>query len=591
MKAQPISAPTRLHEPPGEGTRPATCRPGLPTRCGGFRVTEQVAEEQAVSPPRTRLSVHLGLAFLLGACLSLSAAEGKQTEMVPMRDGVRLATDIYLPEGAGPWPVILARTPYNKVMGAGIGADGAKRGYTVVVQDCRGRFASEGDNLPFHLDHTDGPDTLKWLQAQPWCNGKVGTWGGSAGAITQLLMVGRDAPEPYCQHLVVGAPDLYAGIYPGGVFKKAMIEDWIRGSRFGTNALAAWEAHPAYDDYWRTRDVSPRYTEAATVAVHLGGWYDIFAQGTIDSFVGYQTRGGPAARGRQKLVMGPWTHGVLQTKAGDLTFPDNAKRPPNDIHDSWKWFDAQLKGEDNGLASAPAVTYYVMGDVTDPQAPGNVWRTADQWPPVATQTQAWYLQADRTLRAAPPGNALPLAYLYDPGDPVPTIGGLQLTLPAGGKDQRPIESRPDVLVFTSAPLTEPLEVTGRVRAKLWVSSDAPDTDFFVRLCDVYPDGRSINVCEGQLRARFRHGFDRETFLKTGEVYPLEIDLWSTSLVFNRGHCLRVHVTSSSAPGYDPNPNTGDPFRARDYRRAARNVVFLDAQRPSHLLLPVAAGGR
>jgi hypothetical protein len=171
---------------------------------------------------------------------------------------------------------------------------------------------------------------------------------------------------------------------------------------------------------------------------------------------------------------------------------------------------------------------------------------------------------------------------------VPTLGGYQLTIPAGPKDQRPIEGRPDVLVFTSAPLAEPLEVTGRVRARLWVSSDAPDTDFFVRLCDVYPDGRSINICEGQLRARFREGFDREVPLRPGRVSPLDVDLWSTSIVFNRGHCLRVHVTSSSAPGSDPNPNTGDAFRARDYHRVARNVVYLDARRPSHVLLPVAA---
>lgn len=522
------------------------------------------------------------------ALLAASAPAAVQTVAVAMRDGVKLATDVYLPEGAGPWPVILTRTPYNKALGAGIGAEGVKRGYAIAVQDCRGRFASEGENLPFHRDHTDGPDTMKWLLAQPWCNGKVGTWGGSAGAITQLLLVGRDAPQPVCQHLTVGAPDLYAGIYPGGVFKKAMIEDWLRISRFATNALAVWEAHPAYDAYWRERDTTSRYARVDTAAVHLGGWYDIFAQGTIDSFVGYQTRGAAGARGRQKLVLGPWTHGVLQNKAGNLTFPDNARRPPGDVHDPWKWFDFHLKGESNGFDRLPAVTYYVMGDVSDPHAPGNVWRTADHWPPVPTRSVNWYFHADRALsEARPEAAAAALSYTCDPASPVPTVGGPQLTLPAGGMDQRQIESRPDVLVFTSAPLAAPLEVTGRVRARLWVGSDAPDTDFFVRLCDVYPDGRSINLCEGQLRARFRAGFDREQPLRPGRVYALEVDLWSTSIIFNRGHRLRVHVTSSSVPGYDPNPNTGDAFRARDYQRAARNVLYLDRRRPSHLVLPVA----
>jgi putative CocE/NonD family hydrolase len=232
-----------------------------------------------------------------------------------------------------------------------------------------------------------------------------------------------------------------------------------------------------------------------------------------------------------------------------------------------------------------------MGDVSDPQAPGNVWRTAAQWPPVPTTATPWYLHADHALAPARPGRAAPLSYLSDPANPVPSVGGLQLTIPAGGMDQRKIESRPDVLVFTSAPLDQPIEVTGRVRVKLWITSDAPDTDFVARLCDVYPDGRSFNVCEGQLRARFRKGFDAEHFLKPGEVYPLEIDLWSTSIIFNRGHCLRVHVASTSAPGYDPNPQTGDPFRSRDYRRGARNVVYVDRDRPSHIVLPVAAGGR
>lgn len=542
------------------------------------------------TPRLARPVLAAGALLLLG--IGLAAAEPRpQTVMVTVRDGVKLATDVYLPDGDGPWPVILTRTPYNKAMGAGIGADGAKRGYAIVVQDCRGRFASEGENLPFHLDHQDGPDTLKWLLAQSWCNGKIGTWGGSAGAITQLLLVGRDAPQPTCQHLTVGAPDLYAGMYPGGVFKKAMIEDWIRGVKFATNALAVWESHPTYDAYWQDRDIAPRQAKINTAAVHLGGWYDIFAQGTLDSFTAYQNRGSPEIRGKQKLVMGPWAHAVLQNKVGELTFPENAKRPPNDVHDAWKWFDYQLKGAANGFQEIPPVTYYVMGDVSDPQAPGNEWRTADQWPPIPTRATAWYLHADRTLSRSVPGEAAPLRYTYDPADPVPTRGGLQLTIPAGGMDQRAIESRPDVLVFTSAPLIEPVEVTGRVMIKLWVESDVPDTDFVARLCDVYPDGRSINICEGQLRARFRNGVVREAFLEADQVYPLEIDLWSTSMIFNRGHSLRVHVTSSSSPGYDPNPNTGAPFRSGEAQQIARNVVRVDAQHPSHLLLPVAKPGQ
>jgi putative CocE/NonD family hydrolase len=276
---------------------------------------------------------------------------------------------------------------------------------------------------------------------------------------------------------------------------------------------------------------------------------------------------------------------VLQEKAGDLTFP-GAKKPPTTSHDAWRWFDFQLKGLTNGLEREPAVAYYVMGDVSDSTAPGNVWRTAAQWPPLPTTPTRYYFHADRALSPGAPGNEPAITYTYDPANPAQTIGGLQLTLPAGPKEQQPVESRPDVVVFTSEPLGEPLEVTGRVAVKLWVSSEAPDTDFVAKLCDVYPDGRSFNICEGQIRARFRKSFAKEALLKPGKVYPLPIDLWSTSIIFNRGHRLRVQVTSSSAPGYDPNPNTGEPFRASDRKQAARNTIYVDARRPSHLLLPV-----
>ncbi|MEO8426512.1 MAG: CocE/NonD family hydrolase, partial [Verrucomicrobiota bacterium] len=213
----------------------------------------------------------------------------------------------------------------------------------------------------------------------------------------------------------------------------------------------------------------------------------------------------------------------------------------------------------------------------------------DHWPPVPTKPTQFYFHSDRSLAATASANdAPPITYTYDPKDPVPTVGGPQLTLPAGPMDQRKIEGRADVLVFTSEPLPESLEVIGNVRVKLWASSDAPDTDFFAKVCDVYPDGRSFNICEGILRARFRQSFTREKLLKPDKVYPLEIDLWSTSIVFNRDHRLRVHITSSCAPGYDPNPNTGGQFRASDKTRVAHNAIYLDRVRASHVLLPVAA---
>lgn len=505
---------------------------------------------------------------------------------IPMRDGVKLATDVWTASTNRSFPVILTRFPYNKNLAAGLGRDGVARGYAVVAQDTRGRFASEGENLPFHLDVPDGADTVAWLVKQPWCNGRIVTWGASAGAITQFQLAVNGTGPVDAQFLTVGAPNLYDVVYTGGIFRKALIEDWIRTTQFASNAVSVWTSHPAYDDYWRGQDASLHYREVETPAVHIGGYWDIFAQPTIDGFTGYQTRGSGKARGNQKLILGPWTHGVLMEKAGELTFP-GAKKPPGDVANQWRWFDHWLKDAPNGVEALPAVTYYVIGDVSDANAPGNVWRTAKAWPPVKTSDQHFYFSRDHSLGRTKPDAAAPLEFDYDPKNPVPTVGGIQLTIPAGPMDQRKIESRDDLLVFTSEPLTAPMEVTGRVRAKLWISSDARDTDFFVRLCDVYPDGRSFNLCEGMLRARFRDGLAIGKLMKPGRVYPLNIDCWSTSVIFNRGHRIRVHVTSSSAPGFDPNPNTGEPFRLSERVQTAHNRVFMDGRHPSHILLPVA----
>ncbi len=533
-------------------------------------------------------SVLCAQALLLRA--AESAAPTPTTQSVRMRDGTDLSTDVYLPDAAPPFPVVLLRSPYSKAMGTDIGRRGARHGYATVIQDTRGRFASPGENLPFFADGWsdgwDGFDTVEWIAKQPWCNGRIGTYGGSALGITQYQLAGSGTDRLACQHVTVATPDLYeGGIYRGGVFRKALVEDWLRASQFSPRALDIWTAHPNYDAYWQARDLNRRLKHVRWPILHIGGYFDIFGQGTLDAFVGCQERGGPGARGRQKLLMGPWTHSVLADKAGELTFP-NARRPPNQVQDEFRWFDCYLKGQSNGVAELPAVAYYVMGDVADTNAPGNVWRTADTWPPVPSRKTRYFLHEDRTLSTAAPSGKGALSYVYQPTNPAPTVGGYELTLPAGPRDQRVLERRPDVLVFTTEPLTEPLEVIGRVRARLFASSDAPDTDFLVKLCDVYPDGRCFNICEGILRARHRTSLTRDRLLTPGKVYAFDLDLWSTSIVFNRGHRLRVLVTSSSAPAYDPNQNTGAPFRQNSATRAARNTVQVSKSCPSHLILPV-----
>jgi predicted acyl esterase len=516
-----------------------------------------------------------------------SSTNAYRTVLVPMRDGVKLATDVYLPGGNSPNPVVVVRTPYNKAGMIAAGAGAAKLGYAVVIQDTRGRFASEGENLPFNIEDKDGFDTLEWVAKQGWCNGKIGTFGGSALGIAQLQLAGSGTAELACQHITVAEPDLYNLAYTGGVFRKALVEDWLRASKFSPRALELWAGHFRYDRYWRQRDMTQRFKAVNAPAIHIGGYFDIFAQGTIDAFLGCQNKGGPGARGRQKLLMGPWTHGVLTDKAGDLVFP-GGKRPPNDVQDQYRWWERYLKGVRNGVDELPAVTYYVMGDVFDTNAPGNKWRTADQWPPVTTKCERWYLDSDLGFSPGRPSSTVDITYIYDPANPAPTVGGYELTIPAGPKDQRPIEERGDVVVLTSAPLSEPMEVTGTVRTKLYVSSDVPDTDFFVRLCDVYSDGKSFNICEGMLRARFRNSLIEPEPMIPGKTYGLEIDLWPTSMVFNQGHRLRIDITSSSAPGYDPNPNTCEPLRWSDRKVVAHNTIHVVAPFLSYVDLPVAA---
>ncbi|MGB2824795.1 MAG: CocE/NonD family hydrolase, partial [Phycisphaerae bacterium] len=341
-----------------------------------------------------------------GGGASAAGAEKKLSVMVPMSDGVRLATDVYLPGGEGPWPAVLSRTPYNK--GRGGGGALARRGYAVVKQDMRGRFASKGENLPFigcgWVDHRDGADTIAWVRRQGWCNGKVATTGGSALGITQNLMA-PTAPEGLlAQYIVVAAASMYHhATYVGGALRKSQVEGWLRGNRFDPNAMRMFAQHPAYDEWWQGFDAVRECGRITAPAMHVGGWFDTFSAGTVAAFVSRQHKGGKGAKGRQKLVMGPWAHGIgAFGKVGELRFP-KAALPPK--YNATSWFDHHLKGEDGGAKDLPAVAYYVMGDTSDRSAPGNEWRFADDWP-VPCKPTAYYLHADGRLSTArPPGVA------------------------------------------------------------------------------------------------------------------------------------------------------------------------------------------
>ena len=510
--------------------------------------------------------------------------------MVPMHDGVHLATDVYRPAGdVKPLPVIFSRGPYGKSnLQTGSAARAAcKRGYVFVSQDMRGRFASEGkDWVVFHNDgwgeRRDGQESLEWIARQPWCDGSIGTTGPSALGITQTMMAPGAPPCLKAQYVMVAFDDMYSqGSYQGGVWRKSLIEKWVTMAQLDRKNIDIPIQHPRYDAFWAETDARSHADRVNVPAIFAGGWYDIFEQGTLDSFVTIHNHGGPLARGKCRLVMGPIAHGTFDA----LKYPENWKHQPK-AADSNRFFDHHLKGVANGVEKDQAVHYYVMGDPTDPHAPGNSWRAADNWPPQARATSFYFHKDGRLSTDRPAGADDARSFKYDPQKPVPTLGGQNLFENRGPADLRKLESRPDVLVFSTDVLKDPVEVTGRILAELAISSDCPDTDFAALLADVYPDGRSMLVTDGILRARFRKSFEKEEFLKPGEVYDLTVDLWSTSLVFNKGHKIRVLLTSSNSPRFDPNPNTGHEFRADKETRVATNTIHMSAGHSSKIVLPI-----
>jgi putative CocE/NonD family hydrolase len=550
---------------------------------------------------------------------------------VRMRDGVTLYADVYRPVGEGKYPVLISRTPYSTERfptAYDAAVYFAQRGYVYVFQDIRGRHESEGRWEPFFDDEKDGVDTIAWAVAQPWSTGKVAMQGGSYLGQNQWRAAQAGAPGLVTIFPMVASTSLYHDwITLNGGWRLSFNFGWgpvRQESRImqnpgphtipGLHALNYddvqwhlplntmqklvgrharfyddWIAHPDYDAYWKPLN-SEELFEKITVPVHtFGGWFDIFSQGTLHGFVGMSHKGATdTARHLSNIVIGPWGHGPSQ-KYGDLDFGPEANVDPLPLQ--LRWYDYFLKGIDNGLAAEPPVKLFVMGR--------NEWVYEREYPLARTEYKPLYFasagQANgsrgdgRLVWEKPSGASKADQFRYDPDDPVPSLGGNNCCgtpTPAGPMDQRPIEGRRDVLLYTSDFLTEEVEATGPVKVVLYASSDAPDTDFVAKLVDVYPDGASYNMAEGIVRARYRDSLSKPSLLTPGQVYRMEIDLVGTSVAFRKGHRIRVHVTSSHFPQFDRNPNTGAPFGTTDKVRVAQQTVYHDAEHASHILLPV-----
>jgi uncharacterized protein len=513
------------------------------------------------------------------------------TLMIPMRDGTSLPTDLYLPTpNAKGLPCILLRSPSGRQANWKAFAHIAKAGYAVAIQDTRNVLDSEGKTFPFISDGwgkmQDGYDTVEWLANSPYTNGKIGTWGASALGITQLLMAPTHPPHLKCQYIMVAAASLYHhGIFPGGQLLKHQAESWLGYYARDTGVLSYICQRPFYNEFWEQLNTTEVADRVQIPGMHIGGWYDTFLQGTLAAFTARQYHGGPGAKGQQKLVIGPWTHfWPMSIKYGDFEIPKGAENPPIDISPK-RWFDYYLKDIDNNVDDLPIVTYYIMGPFDGSESSGNRWQTASQWPIPAIITP-FYLTPHKSLQTdfSTEGQ---LSFVYDPRHPIPTLGGRNLFLESGPKDQQSIEKRPDVLTFTTSPLAEDLEVTGPLTATLFVSSDQKDTDFILRLTDVYPDGKSILISEGAYRLGVMcYESEDKKELRANQPTEILLDLWATSLVFAKGHSIRVSISSSNYPRYEKNLNVGLLGGQSGKFNIAKNSLYMGPQYPSRIILPV-----
>ena len=566
-----------------------------------------------------------------------------------MRDGVTLFADVYRPDGPGPFPTILQRTPYDK--SSPLSAQmldpikAAKAGFALIIQDTRGRYTSEGQFYCFADDLNDGYDSVEWAAAQPWSNGKVGMCGASYVGATQWLAAITRPP-----HLAAIAPNVTASnyhngwTYQGGAFELGFSVSWTLNqltlANFKTQAAARnvptgrraqllqavdamdaafqhlplqdfphlqdgladyfydWLAHPSFDDYWKRLCIEDHHSQVAVPALNIGGWYDIFLGGTIRNYLGMRQSGATeAARQGQRLLIGPWQHGSRGgSMAGQHYFgvaADAAALGLDDIHLRWfgHWLNGGNDQADDGLLEEPPVKLFVMGD--------NVWRDEQEWPLARARETRYYLHSgggantrsgDGALSPEAPGDEPPDVFLYHPAHPAPTQGGALCCNPyfaaSGAFDQGAVEDRPDVLVYSTPPLPRALEVTGPISVTLWAASSAVDTDFTAKLVEVCEDGCARNLTDGIIRARYRDSMAAPTLLEPGRPYCYAIDLWATSNVFQAGHRIRLEISSSNFPRFNRNGNTGGDIAAETQLQPALQTILHDAAHPSCVTLPI-----
>ena len=539
----------------------------------------------------------------------------------PMRDGVDLSSDIYLPDAHGKFPTVLIRTPYDNAQERTV--EKARRlasnGYACVAQDVRGRWDSDGRWYALVNEGKDGYDTQEWIGQQEWSDGKIGMSGSS-----YLGHVQWQSAQYASEYLTCIAPrviqcDFYHSLYYGGAFNLHLLitwgmstsgrtrqtisyENWTEAFRilplidmdeisgYDIDFWKDWVRHPTDDEYWDQTNVERRFDNFQVPALVMGGWYDVFSNQTFRNYTGLVNGEGAPVTKQSRLIVGAWPHGLSTSrKTGDIDFGAGSMFDLEMYE--MKWFDYWLRGRQNGVLDDPPIKLFVMGI--------NQWRDESEWPLARTDWQRWNLHSaggantvrgDGALSTDAPEDEPDDHFVYDPRFPVPTLGGNTCCspdiVPWGPYDQRPIEMRSDVLCYTSAPLEEDMEVTGPISVVLHATTDGRDTDWTAKLVDVSPSGYAMNLCDGIRRARYRESMTEPTLLEPNRAYEYEIELTPTSNVFKKGHMVRVEISSSNFPHFDRNPNTGNAFGLDAEMRTANQTVHHSRMHPSHILLPV-----
>jgi putative CocE/NonD family hydrolase len=560
---------------------------------------------------------------LILVCAAVVSAAQKQPARllraeIPMRDGVRLAANVYLPGDRARMPAILERTPYGK--GTEITPNYqafVDRGYAVVVEDVRGRYESEGVFRPLHQEPADGYDTLDWIAKQPWSDGKIGMIGGSYRGIVQWKVAVLNNPHLKAIFPVVSGSDDYRDRFysSGGALKLGNRLEWMSENqkapgyhpefskfvlhlplRTADVAATGWVsemyrealAHPTFDAFWQAISTREQIQKVRVPVFAVGGWYDNFVESDLEAFAALHK-----TSGLNRILIGPWPHNMSYQFTG-VDFGPEARLPVRQYQ--LEWFDQWLAGKDTALVSQPPVKVFLMGT--------NRWVEAREWPPEGSRPLRFYLDGggranslngDGRLSERPARKGAADRYVFDPRDPTPTRGGAVCCNPRvfawGPMDQRPVEARKDVLVYTTRPLKRDVEAIGPVHAVLYVATSAKDTDFTVKLVDVAPDGYARNLTDGILRLRYRNSLERAEPARPGEVYRITVDAGVTGNVFLKGHRIRLEISSSNFPRFDRNPNTGGPIADETRLTQASQTVYHGRERPSHLELTVMPARR